>query len=302
MPQDFLIMKLELLRLMSKLREVPLVRLERELGLGGDSLSEIISQLKQNYLMKVSEGRLVWSDGDNPSTLSPWGWNYEYKVVVGSTMNIVKHMPPWSVVLTEYQVMGRGRKDKEWISNLGGIWLSFKIPVSQKAGELLPLIVPIILVRTIRDRLEKEVFIKWPNDIVVGDKKIAGILISGEAIGNTLTALIGIGINVNNEPPLPEALSLSSLVGKLIPRNRLLSHIIGLIGRIEKFVEKPEYLRLEYLDHLFTLGKKIEAQTPRGIIRGVAKNVTETGELVVETDSGSVNLSWTEVNYLRHRE
>lgn len=302
MLDEFLITKLELLRLMSKLREAPLVRLERELGVGSDSLSEIISQLKQNYLMKVSEGRLVWSDGDNPNTLNPWGWNYEYKVVVGSTMNVVRHMPPWSAVVTEYQVMGKGRRDKRWISNLGGIWLSLKIPVSQRAGELLPLIAPIILVRTIRDRLEKEVFIKWPNDIVIGDKKIAGVLISGEAIGNTITALIGIGINVNNEPPLPEALSLSSLVGKLIPRNRLLSHIIGLSARIEKFIEKPEYLRLEYLDHLYTLGKKIEAQTTKGVIRGVAKNVTETGELVVETDTGSVNLSWTEVSYLRHRE
>lgn len=299
MSEDF-VLKLKVLELLSERGELPVVEIEKQLGISSDMAARIIEDLQRNFLMKLIKARLVWSEGDNPRVLSPWGWNYIYKSVVGSTMLIASHAPQWSIVLAETQLYGKGRGDKAWISNLGGVWITFKFPLSHPNSSMLPLAVPVALVRFFQERLGLNALIKWPNDIIINDKKVAGVLIKAEAQGHLLTAYVGIGINVNNDPPVPEATSISRELGKLFPRNKLIAYLSGVMARLDKMLEKAEYLQLEYLNHLGTLGKRVRVLTREGELIGIAKGITKNGELLVETEKGVLSVSSESVIQLRH--
>lgn len=299
MSEDF-VFKLKVLELLSERGELPLVEIEKQLGLSPEMAAHIVEDLQRNFLMKLIKARLTWSEGDNPRVLSPWGWNYIYRSVVGSTMLVASHAPQWSIILAETQLHGKGRMDKTWISNLGGVWITFKFPLSHPNSGMLPLAIPVVLIRFLQERLGLNALIKWPNDIIINDKKVAGILIKAEAQGHLLTAYVGIGINVNNDPPVPEATSISREFGKLIPRNKLIAYLSGVMARLDKVLERAEYLQLEYLNHLGTLGKKVRILAPEGELIGIAKGITKSGELLVETERGILPISSESVIQLRH--
>ncbi|WP_042667558.1 biotin--[acetyl-CoA-carboxylase] ligase [Desulfurococcus amylolyticus] len=297
-----LALKLELVRILSEHDEIPISEVVREIGVQQDELISMINELSRYYLMETARSRVSWSPGDNPRRLKPWGWNYLYRIITGSTMTSAKQMPPWSIVVSEMQTQGRGRHGKTWIGNLGGLWITFKINTTPQVTQVLSIAIPVLLVRMLRDKLGINVEIKWPNDIIFGDKKIAGILLEGEYKESVMVTYIGIGINVNNDPPLEVAESIKNIVGHLIPRNRILSYLSGWIGRLDRLAGRPDELRMEYMEHLSTLGRKVIAMTSSGEIQGIAKDVTEYGELIIENESGSHRLSSGEILRLRHAE
>jgi len=297
-----LAMKLELLRLLSEHDEIPVSEALRELGIASDELASMLNDLAAHYIIRVEKSRIHWSPGDNPRRIKPWGWNYLYKVITGSTMLSAKHMPPWSIVISEIQTQGKGRHGKNWISGLGGLWVTFKINTAPQLAQLLPIAIPVLLTRVIRSKIGVDAWIKWPNDIVYKDKKIAGILLEGEYKGSMIISYVGVGLNVNNDPPLEVAESLRNIKGQLIPRNRITSYLSGWMGRLDKLVDKPDELRREYLEHLSTIGRRVVAKTLSGEIIGVAKDISEYGELIVENDTGVYRLTSAEILQLRHVE
>ncbi|MEM1628242.1 MAG: biotin--[acetyl-CoA-carboxylase] ligase [Desulfurococcaceae archaeon] len=297
---DNIPLKLELLRILANKSELSLMEIEREVGISMDEALAVIDEMKRNYMIRLEKSSVKWLDGDNPLKINPWGWNYVYRPFLGSTMKASKHLPTWSIVIAEYQSSGIGRHGKKWLSNLGGIWMTAKFNVSPSAAQLLPITVPTLLCRFLRERIKLNAQIKWPNDIILGDKKAAGFLIEGEYVGTRIIAYVGIGINVNNDPPLETAISIKDVIGQLIPRNRVISYIVSVMGRIEKYAENRESIKLEYLEYMSTLGRKVLALTRSGEIRGVARSISETGDLVIETETGSLKLSSNEILMLRH--
>jgi BirA family biotin operon repressor/biotin-[acetyl-CoA-carboxylase] ligase len=295
------IFKLRVLEELSKREVVELDELSRELGLQADELSAIIGEMKENHLIRVEDSSVVWLAGDNPSRIKPWGWSYVYKTIVGSTMHVAKGLPSWSIVVAEYQVHSYGRHGKEWISDLGGVWATFKLPLEDRIAQYLPLAIPVVLCELFRERFGVDAKIKWPNDVVVKGGKLAGIMIEGEFYKNRLHVYVGIGINVNNDPKLEKAVSLKSIVGKLTPRNRILSYLSGVMGRIEKYVENHKKLQAQYLGLLETLGRRVAVLLLRdGAVTGKVIGVTETGDLVVDTGVEKVKFSSTEVYELKY--
>jgi BirA family biotin operon repressor/biotin-[acetyl-CoA-carboxylase] ligase len=295
------IFKLRVLEELSKREVVDLDELSGELGVQATEISAIIDEMRKNHLIRVEDSSVIWLAGDNPSRIKPWGWSYIYKTIVGSTMHVAKRLPSWSIVVAEYQVHGYGRHGKEWISDLGGVWITFKFPLEEQIAQYLPIAIPVILCELFKEKFSVDAKIKWPNDIVVNRGKLAGIIIEGEYYKNRLHVYAGIGINVNNDPKLEKAVSLKNITGKLVPRNRIISYLSGVMGRIEKYIENYKKLQAQYLELLETLGRRVAVLVlGDGAITGKVIGVTETGDLVVDTGVEKVKLSSTEVYELKY--
>lgn len=137
-----------------------------------------------------------------------------------------------SVAITEWQTEGRGRRGRAWLASLGnGLTFSLLWRSGRPAAELsgLSLAVGVMLVRALRDLGLTRAQVKWPNDIVVDGKKLAGVLIelSGDMLGPS-TAVVGVGINLRGGDALARA------VGQ--PVTDLMSHL-GVLNRNEVFLK-----------------------------------------------------------------
>ncbi|GEM_PF-202797 len=273
-----------------------------ETGLDIDTIRKLLKELRKNYLLEVTRNDVVWNPSDNPSTIKPWGWRLVHKLVLGSTQISARGYGPWTIVVAEYLLTAYGRYRRTWKTQLGGLWITITLSLKPEHAVYVPIAVPIILVRVLDSLYKVEARIKWPNDIVVDGRKLAGILIEASAFPNQFLTYIGLGINVNNDPPVEDAISLKKLVG-LTPRNRLLASIIGWMSKIKKIVEDPEELMENYLKYLDTLNKWVIVETPTGTLEGLAVDVESNGALVVVTSNGEKHvLEPSSVYRLRTKE
>jgi BirA family biotin operon repressor/biotin-[acetyl-CoA-carboxylase] ligase len=210
------------------------------------------------------------------------------------------------VVITDKQTKGRGQRGNLWITEPGknltfSIILkpAFLIPVEQFH---LTIAISLGIVDCIKSFFKLTASIKWPNDIIVGGKKVAGILTENQLRGNKIIhSIVGIGLNVNQESlPIATAASLFQMTGKScdlsLVLNELLEHIESRYimlrnGRTKELTH--DYLKVLYWkdeEHVyFSKGKRL-----KGVIKGISK----TGKLVVETDHGEQLFDIKEIEYL----
>jgi len=161
------------------------------------------------------------------------------------------------LVLAERQSRGRGRQGRVWESPPGGLWFSmgFRERKSDIAGNitLLPLLTGVAVARGLR-ALRFDARIKWPNDILVHNKKVAGILIEVEDAGPHSIIVIGIGINVN------------------IPERELQGKLKGVsVGTLEGIAGHPleqDRVLLQVLQHFFPLWRHWKEGHTESILRG----------------------------------
>lgn len=299
-PSEDLLTKLELLRILSEREDVDISELTGLLGRSIEEIRDIVGSLRENYMITLEKSRVIWRAGDNPRRIRPWGWRYIYRTYVGSTMISARYYGVWSIVIAEYQSRSYGRHGKQWISNLGGVWMTLKFETSPRAAEIAPISVPVAICRYLNQKLSIEARIKWPNDIVVNEKKLAGFLMEAETLLDKIIVYLGFGINVNNDPPIETAISLKNITGRLIPRNSIIPYIAGAVLKLEETSSDIDKLQLQYLDLLETLGKRIRVVTKKGVLTGLAKTINERGDLVVETDTGSFTYSSSDVLELRY--
>lgn len=202
------------------------------------------------------------------------------------------------ICISEEQTEGRGRFNRSWYSPFGrNIYLSclylFQKDLSELAG--LSLVVSLSLLSTLRTMFPQKAFeVKWPNDIVYHNKKLAGSLIEIQAETNGFSkALIGIGININmlsSQDPnvLPSWVSLREIVGEHIDRNLFcLSFLPTLISYLKKFEQeglisfKSEWSAADAL-----YNKKIHVKGPTQETTGIAKGINDLGHLLLEQEDG----------------
>lgn len=132
---------------------------------------------------------------------------------VASTNLIAANLPAWHAVRADTQTAGRGRFQRQWISDAGGLWLSAVVPVETNSPEwrLLPLAAGVAVCDALRANGVAKLRLRWPNDILVGERKLAGLLIDQFRPG---LAVVGIGINVCNHPESRDG-SLNGQVARL---------------------------------------------------------------------------------------
>ena len=127
---------------------------------------------------------------------------------LGSTLDSIHELgsrgaPSGSIVLAEVQTAGRGRDGRTWRSPAGGLWLGALLKPPESDVGVYSLRVGLVLADAIDELLGRPAArVKWPNDVVLADRKVAGILCEGRWLGDTVQWLaIGIGCNVANEIP-----------------------------------------------------------------------------------------------------
>lgn len=148
------------------------------------------------------------------------GWAYSVLQQIDSTNTYAARLPAWTAVRADTQAAGRGRtKDRRWVSDAGGLWLSAVLPCPgpRSTWETLPLAAGWAVVNAVRGIGVLGARLRWPNDVMVGHAKLAGLLVERYTDD---TAVVGIGLNVFNRPEreLPElkghAVGLSQLVAR----------------------------------------------------------------------------------------
>lgn len=210
--------------------------------------------------------------------------------------SIAERVEEGTLVVAEIQTQGRGRMGRKWVSPKGGIWISIilkpKIPPAQ--AYRLTIIAGLAAAKTIRS-YGIDARVKWPNDVIIEERKVCGVLTEMEAETDQLTyAIVGMGIDVNVDVSLfPEEIrehstSLHAELGESVNRVEFLQRLLVCFER--------EYLRLqhnqfpqilnEWRGLLATIGRYVKINTPTRTIHGEAVGVDSEGALILECKGG----------------
>jgi BirA family biotin operon repressor/biotin-[acetyl-CoA-carboxylase] ligase len=127
------------------------------------------------------------------------GWIVHEYPTVPSTNLVAGRLPAWHAVRADRQSAGRGRFQRRWVSGMGGLWFSAVLPVPplKEIASVVPLWAGLATCEALRNSGVQQLRMRWPNDVLVQDRKLAGLLIDQFVPG---LAVVGIGINVTNRP------------------------------------------------------------------------------------------------------
>ncbi len=203
------------------------------------------------------------------------------------------------VFWADVQTAGKGRRGRSWYSyEADNLYFTILLrpSITPDKASMLTLVMAYAVAKAVRELTGLEAQIKWPNDIVVAGKKICGILCEMKLDGTRLDYCVaGVGVNVGRqefaEDIRDKATSLEEQLGRKIDREGLLQAILGRFERgYEEFLhcEDLSFLREEYNEWLVNQNRQVRVLEPQGEYEGVAKGITNTGELLVECVDGQV--------------
>jgi BirA family biotin operon repressor/biotin-[acetyl-CoA-carboxylase] ligase len=200
----------------------------------------------------------------------------------------------WSLVVAEKQTGSYGRFQRTWVSPCGGLWFSLILRplASPDCVPPLTLVASLALCRAIEREVGLRPGIKWPNDLLIDGKKIAGILTEMSAeVGRVNWVVIGIGLNVNNSLSrtlLKEAGSLRGVLGRPVDRCRLLAAFILEMGRLYRQFLAGGFgaFAREYNGRLMLVGKDVSIDTGERVVTGRVEQVDGDGHLRLKTPAG----------------
>ncbi|OGN89268.1 MAG: biotin--[acetyl-CoA-carboxylase] ligase [Chloroflexi bacterium RBG_13_46_9] len=219
--------------------------------------------------------------------------------VLTSTMDIarqeaVKRAPEGTAVIAERQTAGRGRLKRTWLTTEGNIAVSIIIYPPKEYIQSLIMLASLAVLNSIRTLTGIECQLKWPNDVLVGGKKVCGILIETKTQIDCLEyAILGIGINVNMKMAgYPElfslATSLSEETDKPMSRARLLRLLFTELERLYLGMLSGKSLYDDWSRNLSTVGKAVRVQSGETVLEGTAESVKEDGSLILRLEDNSV--------------
>ena len=199
-------------------------------------------------------------------------------------IDLANDFVPGKVLVAEYQSAGRGRLDRRFeVPPRKGLTFSFTLSSQENLG-WIPLITGLSVAKAINNYLGNDlVEIKWPNDLLIDGKKLAGIL--SERVDSGV--IVGVGINIfqsQEELPIKNAISLSMI--SEINRNDLL---IAILLELGSALPNIDQLKNEYRRACATIGTKVRVQLPNGeTIEDTAIAVSDSGSLLLNTREISV--------------
>jgi BirA family transcriptional regulator, biotin operon repressor / biotin---[acetyl-CoA-carboxylase] ligase len=241
-------------------------------------------------------------------------WRVEHFDVLDSTntwlaARAVDGAPEGLVAVADYQSAGRGRLDRRWESPPGASLLCSILLRPDVGPDQLQLVVACVALsaRAALVRLSGvRPALKWPNDLVVGDAKIAGLLAEIVAVDERLAVVVGIGVNLTHEgPPGVVSTSVRAASGVTITAPALLDIVLEELETRRALLADGSgqaTLREEYQRALVTLGQTVRVERAHDAIVGVAESVDEYGQLLVRTDDGVLTISVGDVVHVRAHE
>ncbi|MHA2788243.1 biotin--[acetyl-CoA-carboxylase] ligase [Corynebacterium sp. S7] len=230
--------------------------------------------------------------------VTSWWPTVTYLDTVGSTnTELLASGTPGSALIAGEQTAGKGRLGRAWQSPKGSqLSLSVLIddPLAADIG-LIPLAVGLAVIDVLPDAR-----LKWPNDVLLHDKKLAGILSEADFSSDTPRVVVGIGLNValtEEQLPVEHATSLR-LAGIDYDWTELTANLLAAMGkRLAQWRVNDPALLNDYRDVCSSIGKEVKLITPGGDIFGTVDGVNDHGEIVVN----SVAYSAGDVTHLRPR-
>lgn len=183
------------------------------------------------------------------------------------------------VVISEIQTKGKGRLNRKWSSPIGGAWFSIAIREVFNKPQLLSFCASL----AVCDIVGKGAKVKWPNDVYILDKKLAGILL--EMVEDNI--IIGIGINVNND--IEEGLKGISLKNYK-QADQVIDEIINsVIENFEKYRKEKNIISL-WKKKCLNIGKKLSIKTIKGTVNGKFYDIDSDGFLLLDIGVNQSNI------------
>jgi BirA family biotin operon repressor/biotin-[acetyl-CoA-carboxylase] ligase len=222
------------------------------------------------------------------------GWTMHACGTVASTNDAAAALPAWHAVRADSQTAGRGRWRRPWISDRGGLWLSAVLPTPGEAARwrALPLAVGLAVTETVAALGVTEVRLRWPNDVLVRDRKLAGLLLDCFQPGLTVA---GIGVNVTNTPEIADdslrgtTTRLADLVPSAPGLDALTGQLLTALRRVHETMDRGGFAALlPAVNALWRLPRRVELDLDGSRAAGRFQGVDATGRLALE-NHGRVN-------------
>jgi BirA family biotin operon repressor/biotin-[acetyl-CoA-carboxylase] ligase len=292
--------------------------ISRELGIPRSAVSHHIKELRESghdiessldagYLLVRSAGPITPEGIKKVLRTSFVGVDTRYYESVGSTnwaakklcMETDPALLNGTVVVAEEQTGGFGRLGRVWASPKGGIWASIILTPKMPVDSLFMIMMAasISVARAIRRKYDLGALIKWPNDVYIGDKKVAGLLLELSADGDEIHyCLLGMGIDANVDvgelsPELQKSVtSIKAELGHDIDRASLLAMILREFESRYMIVQSGEYEPIirEWKSLSLTLDNRVAIRTARKSFEGVAIDIDQHGALIIRRDNGRI--------------
>jgi BirA family transcriptional regulator, biotin operon repressor / biotin---[acetyl-CoA-carboxylase] ligase len=238
----------------------------------------------------------------SPDKCLPWEFadreaNIHYFAQTSSTMDRARELarkgcPHFTVAVAERQDNGRGRLKRTWTSASGGLYFTLVLrpQLPPVLSSRINFAVALTLANLLNEKYKINAMVKWPNDILVAEKKVAGILSEMETEADLLSFFnIGIGINVNNQPPadVAQAAALKDFAGQSLSRRELLADFLNAFeARLETISDND--IVAEWKKQTITLNRMVKIVTLNDTYQGLAVDVDESGALVLQMADGSM--------------
>jgi BirA family biotin operon repressor/biotin-[acetyl-CoA-carboxylase] ligase len=293
--------------------------LAKNLGVSRVAVWKAVQSLVEaGYSIETGEKGYSLDPKNEKDYLYPWEFGTKEKhfyhyMNTDSTMNRARELAlggeaDGTVVTAEKQTAGRGRNGRTWISRQGGLFFTIleKPHLTIADYILVSLVTQIAVVRTVSHFCGKQAYLRWPNDVYINQRKIAGVTteISGE--GGLISWLsCGVGVNVNNSTPSLKAVSCQEVTRHEFSRREILVHILDEIEKVKKkFSSHAAYsqgnrtLAAEWNSLADCVGAKAAIfepekkdknsldRTGKTLARGIFSGIDPAGRCILKTEKG----------------
>ncbi len=239
------------------------------------------------------------------------GRNFIYVEETDSTNNYLMNnsgLENGTLLFAEFQTNGKGRRNKSWLSNKG-LNLTFSILFNNKTLlkriNLVNLAASLSVAQSIENLYQLNIDLKWPNDVLINNKKVAGILIESSSKGTKIDkAVVGIGINVN-QPNFsgqfdikPTSIRLESKT--LVNRERLLSELLNIFEEnLFYVVDSPQKILNDWRSKCRMIGEKVKIITGNETKTGIFDDIDRDGSLILKNNEQYEKIRFGDIS-LRH--
>jgi len=205
------------------------------------------------------------------------------------------------IILAKKQNAGRGRENRVWSSGEGNLYFSLILQPKISANKIpqLSFVAIAALMLTLQKIVKNKISLKWPNDLLIEEKKVSGLLLESKISGNDCEfVILGIGLNTDSNPDntIFPASNLKKFGYEISPQDVL-----------EKFLDELEILYQNWLDfgfeairklwlkNAFRLNEKISVKQEETLIEGIFENLDEEGNLIIKSQGKQLKISAADV-------
>lgn len=262
-------------------------------------ISEFIKEVGNYEIDYIPSGKIR----ENLNTKYIGNDIYSFKEVE-STNSVAKFLSRFgskegTIILSEIQTKGKGRRGKKWESPTGGIWLSIilKPDIEPSKAPIITLATGVAVAKTLRG-MNIDARIKWPNDILINHKKVCGILTEANAKFSTVDyVIVGVGIDTRvNTDILADDLrekttSIDNETPEEIEEYEIIANFLNEFEEIYELFKAGEFDEILYDWRRMsqTIGSFVEIKQPLGkVLRGTAVGINNQGALILELENGDL--------------